>query len=59
MKLDYSKISMRDLCDMADELDSKEYDRLCQKDAENENIARMELIELIKGCSWEVSSDEN
>jgi len=51
MKLDYSKISMRDLCDMADELDSKEYDRLCQKDTEDDHISRMEIIKLIKDCS--------
>ena len=51
MKLDYSKISMRDLCDMADELDSKEYYQLCQKDTEDEYTSRMELIKLIKDCS--------
>jgi hypothetical protein len=51
MKLDYSKICMSDLCDIADELDSKEYELFCERDIEDEHISRMELVEIIEACS--------
>jgi hypothetical protein len=51
IKLDYSKISMSDLCEIADELDSREYHRFSERGSEDENTARMELIEIIEACS--------
>ena len=45
MNLDYSKISIGDLCDIADGLDERAYDDLCNED---EDEARKSLIELIE-----------